>query len=446
MKRYLVGGAVRDILLGRPVVDQDYLIVDATPEAFLKRYRRARQVGKTFPVFMLGQAQYAWPRGNGVNEDLLARDLTINAMAMGDSSRIAGRLHFHPLALADLRDRILRPCGETSMFDDPLRVYRAARFAASLPDFNPHPELIAQMRAVAACGALSDVFAERVAQEIRKALDAAKPSRFFALLAETDCLLPWMPEIEACRHVPAGPPEHHDGSVFDHMCTMTDLLAGLPLAGWMAVCHDLGKIATPQEEWPHHHGHDESGAEVAETLGRRLKLPNRVREAGVAAARLHMKAARYGELRPGTRVDMLTWLHKHEFAEALFEMVKADSGEDLWPLAERDLKIMLSVRLPGNQRMRGPASGERLRALRCQKLAETDFSEIPYTDDVPKNDGLPRNSTGIPAEATAAPQAGTKDAGPSRSSRRRRNRRRRPRGKQTDAHNQPSATDPHEPR
>jgi len=372
MKRYLVGGAVRDILLGRPVVDQDYLIVDATPEAFVRRYRRARQVGKTFPVFMLGQAQYAWPRGDDINEDLLARDLTINAMAMGDSKQIAGRLHFHPLALADLRDRILRPCGEMSMFDDPLRVYRAARFAASLPDFSPHPELIAQMRAVAVCGALGDVFAERVAQEVRKALDAAKPSRFFALLAETGCLLPWMPELEAARHVPAGPAPYHHGSVFEHMLDMVDSLAGKPIAGWMAVCHDLGKTLTPQCEWPKHHGHDEKGAEVAEELGRRLKLPNRVRESGVAAARLHMQAARYKELRAGARVDMLTWLHKHELVEPLFEMVLADCGEDVSPLVSRDLKTMLSVHLPGRQRMRGPVSGEKLRNLRCQKLAEMD--------------------------------------------------------------------------
>lgn len=375
MKRYLVGGAVRDLLLGRPVVDQDYLIVDATPEAFVRRYRRARQVGKTFPVFMLGQAQYAWPRGNGVNEDLLARDLTINAIAMGDSRQIAGRLHFHPQAIEDLKNRVLRPCGEMAMFDDPLRVYRAARFAAVLPDFTPHPELIAQMRAVAVSGVLSDIFVERVAQEVRKALDAVKPSRFFRLLAETGCLLPWLPEIEASRHVPAGPAPHHQGSVFDHMLEMVDLLAGKPLAGWMGVCHDLGKTATPESEWPRHHGHDAAGVAVSECLGRRLKLPNRVREAGVAAAQWHMKAARYSELRAGTRVDMLSWLHKHELVEALFAVVRADSGQDIAPLVHKDLKLMLSVRLPGRQRMRGPASGEKLRSLRCQKLAEVDKRE-----------------------------------------------------------------------
>ena len=370
MKRYLVGGAVRDLLLGRPVVDQDYLIVDATPEAFVRRYRRARQVGKTFPVFMLGQAQYAWPRGDGVDEDLLARDLTINAIAMGDSRQIAGRLHFHPKAIEDLKNRVLRPCGETAMFDDPLRVYRAARFAATLPDFTPHPELVAQMRAVAVSGVLNDIFAERVAQEVRKALAVAKPSRFFRLLAETDCLLPWLPEVEAMRHVPAGPEPYHQGSVFDHMLDMVDLLAGEPLAGWMGVCHDLGKTVTPESEWPRHHGHDAAGVAVAEGLGRRLKLPNRVREAGVAAAQWHMKAARYGELRAGTRVDLLTWLHKHELVDALFAVVRADCGQDIAPLVHKDLKLMLSVRLPGRQRMRGPASGEKLRNLRCQRLAE----------------------------------------------------------------------------
>lgn len=390
MKRYLVGGAVRDILLGRPVVDQDYLIVDATPEAFVRRYRRARQVGKTFPVFMLGSAQYAWPRGDNVAEDLLARDLTINAMAMGDSREIAGRLHFHPLALSDLRDRWLRPCGEMSMFDDPLRVYRAARFAASLPDFSPHPELVAQMRAVAACGVLGDVFAERVAQEVRKALGSAKPSRFFQLLADTGCLLPWLPELEAARHVPAGPPEHHDGSVFDHMLDMIDILAGDALAGWMAVCHDLGKIATPECEWPRHHGHDDRGEHVAGELGRRLKLPNRVREAGEAAAKLHMKAARYHELRAGTRVDMLTWLHKHDMVEPLFEVVRADSGVTALPYAKRDLKVMLSVHLPGKQRQRGPLSGERLRSLRCQKLAEHDKAQGRAPEGVDGDQGQAR--------------------------------------------------------
>jgi len=376
MKRYLVGGAVRDLLLGRPVVDQDYLIVDATPEAFLKRYRRARRVGKTFPVFMLGLAQYAWPRGETLADDLLARDLTINAMAMGDSHQIAGRLQFHPLALSDLKNRILRPCGEMSMFDDPLRVYRAARFAAVLPDFTPHEELLVQMRAVAKSGVLSDVFAERVAQEVRKALDAAKPSRFFRLLAETNCLLPWLPEIEACLGVPAGPEPYHMGSVFDHLCDMADALAGQPLAGWMGVCHDLGKALTPEDQWPHHHGHDDVGAGVAESLGRRLKLPNRVREAGVAAAALHMKAVGYAELRAGTRVDMLTWLHKHELAEALCLTVQADSGADISPLVRRDLKCILSVHLPGRQRMRGPESGAKLRNLRCQKLAEADRRDI----------------------------------------------------------------------
>lgn len=391
MKRYLVGGAVRDLLLGRPVVDHDYLIVDATPEAFVRRYRRARQVGKTFPVFMLGQAQYAWPRGNSVAEDLLARDLTINAMAMGDSRQIAGRLHFHPLALSDLKNRILRPCGDLSMFEDPLRVYRAARFAAVLPDFNPHPELIAQMRAVAVSGVLHDIFAERVAQEVRKALNAEKPSRFFKLLAETGCLLPWLPEIEAARNVPAGPPPYHSGSVFDHLLEMVDLLAGEPLAGWMGLCHDLGKTSTPEKQWPHHHGHDESGAPLAESLGRRLKLPNRVREAGVAAARLHMKASRFPELRAGTRVDMLAWLHKHELVKPLCDLVRVDSGLDVAPLVKRDLTLMLSVRLPGRQRMRGPESGAKLRNLRCQRLAEAD-RQLSAAPDSGEDDAMAESS------------------------------------------------------
>jgi tRNA nucleotidyltransferase (CCA-adding enzyme) len=142
------------------------------------------------------------------------------------------------------------------------------------------------------------------------------------------------------------------------------------------VGHDLGKTVTPERDWPRHHGHDVAGVAVAEELGRRLKLPNRVREAGVAAAQWHMKAARYGELRAGTRVDLLTWLHKHELVEALFAVVRADSGQDIAPLVRKDLKLMLSVRLPGRQRMRGPASGEKLRSLRCQRLAEACRQEV----------------------------------------------------------------------
>jgi len=237
MKRYLVGGAVRDLLLGRPVVDQDYLIVDATPEAFLKRYRRARRVGKTFPVFMLGLAQYAWPRGETLADDLLARDLTINAMAMGDSHQIAGRLQFHPLALSDLKNRILRPCGEMSMFDDPLRVYRAARFAAVLPDFTPHEELLVQMRAVAKSGSCP-MFRRTSGPGGAKALDAAKPSRVFSACwpKRTAFCLGYRKSRPAWACRPA--PSHTTWAAsFDHLCDMADALAGQPLAGWMGVCH-----------------------------------------------------------------------------------------------------------------------------------------------------------------------------------------------------------------
>ena len=183
--------------------------------------------------------------------------------------------------------------------------------------------------------------------------------------------------ISTCSEVPAGPEPYHTGSVFDHLCDIADALAGQPLAGWMGVCHDLGKATTPPDLWPHHHGHDAAGATVAEALGRRLKLPNRVREAGVAAAALHTQVLRYPELRAGTRVDMLTWLHKHELTEALCLTVAADSGVDVAPLVNRDLKRMLAVHLPGRQRMRGPESGAKLRSLRCQKLAEADRQEAP---------------------------------------------------------------------
>lgn len=365
MKILLVGGAVRDMLLGRVSTNRDYLVLDATREEFSRRFPAAKEVGKSFPVFLLGRDEYAFPRGGGLAEDLAARDLTVNAMALDES----GGLSCHPLALEDLRDRILRPASERSLVEDPLRVYRAARFLACLPGFTPHPELIRLMRLAAGQGLLSGIPAERVGQELLKALAGPRPGLFLTLLSETGCLAPWFEELAGARLVPAGPAPRHAGDVLAHTAEVMDRLAGDPLEAWMGLCHDLGKAATPADLWPKHHGHEEAGALLAWHLAERLRLSNRFREAGQAAASLHMLAGRYPELRPGTRVDLLMRLAAKGLVEPLFRLTVADRGADHLAEALADLAAIESVHLDPADRDQGAASGDKLRMLRAQAVS-----------------------------------------------------------------------------
>ena len=363
MEIHLVGGAVRDALLGRPVTDRDYLVLHATQEAFQARYPTARLVGKSFPVFILEGSEYAWPRGGCLENDLLLRDLTINAMAK--DSR--GEIHAHPLALNDIENKVLRPCSPSSMQDDPVRIFRAARFVAQFPDFSASDELLEQMRQVAQAGFLGDQAAERVGREVVKALGAPNPSRFLELLRMTGCLSPWFEEVAACVGAPAGPAPYHD-NVFQHTLKVMDRLALSrkdvpdPLLVWMGLTHDLGKGAAS-------YGHDKAGAVSARTLGMRLRLPAVFIEAGAMAASERRRVHRYAEMRPGSRVDLLMRLEAKRLTTRMFKLAAADIGANLLPLARRDLRVIRAVTLPADKRDMGEASGEILRQLRCEAVA-----------------------------------------------------------------------------
>ncbi len=365
MQIHLVGGAVRDLLLGRPVTDRDYIVLDAARDVFQGRYPTARLVGKSFPVFILDGCEYAWPRGGSLERDLELRDLTVNAISLEES----GRVHAHPLALRDLRAGLLRPCSPWSMSDDPVRVFRAARFAAQFPDFAVAPELAEQMRTVALAGRLKSHAAERIGREALKALEAPAPSRFFTLLRDTGCLSPWFQELQDCVDVPAGPAPHHDKDVFGHVMDVLDRLAGDPLLVWMGVCHDLGKALTPREGWPSHHGHEKLGAAPARALGRRLRLTVKMIEAGIMASQEHMLARSYQELRPGTRVDLLMRLEAKRLTGKMFKLAAADGSPSFGSRAKKDARTVLKVRLPEDKRDQGELSAQALRQLRCEALA-----------------------------------------------------------------------------
>ncbi len=372
---------MRDMLLGIPAREHDFLYIGSDQE--LKRaFPRARPAGKAFPIHVAGPLEFAPARGETLAEDLARRDLTINAMALEvpvpnrepeePLAQASGLLHAHPQALDDLRQGVLRAASPTAMQDDPLRVFRAARFAAQLPEFLVHDELMDAMRRTAGLGLLEDISAERVGVEMRKALHAPKPGRFLEVLDQANCLSPWFQELAGARQVPAGPAPYHDGDVLAHVLEVMERIAGNPLVAYMALCHDLGKCATDPAIWPHHYEHEHRGADMAETLGHRLRLPMRWIRAGIDAAKLHMKAGKYGSLRPGTRVDLLMRLHAGKLTKEMFALARADSihtPQDYTDQAMADLDRILAVDLPPHLRNMGEESGKKLRELRCMALA-----------------------------------------------------------------------------
>jgi tRNA nucleotidyltransferase (CCA-adding enzyme) len=364
MRILLVGGAVRNILLGLPVRDRDYLVLDATVENFLKAHPQAKAVGKTFPVFILDRQEFSFPRAATLKDDLNLRDFTVNALALDTQ----GRLYCHPQALEDLTNKVLRPASAASLKDDPLRVLRAARFLAELPGFTAHPDLLATMRAVAASGGLVAPYAERVGLEVQKALSAPRPGEFLRMLDRAGCLLPWLSELDGASAIPAGPPKYHDASVLEHTARVMDRLAGDGLCVWMGLCHDLGKVLTPRHVLPRHIGHDLQGEAAALALGHRLRLPMRLILAGADAARWHMVAGNYPELKASTRVDLLSRLKSRGVLREMFRLAEADKGRDHGELMRADLKALLAVTLPPEARDLGEKSGEILRSLRIKAL------------------------------------------------------------------------------
>ncbi len=382
MRYYLVGGAVRDLLLGLAPHEFD-VAFDGPVSVFLQRSENARKVGKAHPVYISEGRDTVPLRGGSLAADLQLRDFTINALALDPE----GRLYALPQTFADLQAGIIRHASPAAFEDDPARVFRAARFAATLPDFRVFSETLRLMRATAASGGLAYLAAERVGNECIKAMSGTRPALFPTLLAETEALCPWFTELEAARSVPAGPTAHHGtDTVFSHTLHVIEKTvvhaANLSpedkaLAAWMALCHDLGKVATPLEELPRHIGHEKRGEEAARTLARRLRMPSRWEKAGMLAARLHMKAANYAALRPGTRVDLLHTLHAARLFAPFFAVAAADAQDErLAALAEQELKTMLSVSLPSAFHNQGAASATKLRELRAQALKKNQDSPV----------------------------------------------------------------------
>ncbi|MCJ2163806.1 MULTISPECIES: tRNA nucleotidyltransferase [unclassified Pseudodesulfovibrio] len=366
MNIYLAGGAVRDLLLGRPLSDRDYLVTKTTRKEFQKAFPNAQEVGLTFPIFLVDKTEFSFPRSDSLANELRARDLTVNAQLLDEN----GELICHPNGLDDLKRRILRPASAHSMEEDPLRVFRAARFWSQLPDFTPHEELLEAMQSAARKDLLKTISADRIGQEMRKVLEAPAPGNFLRLLSKTDCLLPWFSELDPAQTIPAGPRPYHDTNVLEHTCQVMDKLAGDAVAVWMGLCHDLGKSLTNEENLPHHYGHDLSGVPLAGSLAQRIRLPNALKIAGMKAARWHMVAANFDELRPGTKVDLLMDAHLSGILAPLFRLVLADHDKDFLSRAKRNLEMILPIKLAPTDMNHGAESGKKLRQLRAHVLTD----------------------------------------------------------------------------
>jgi tRNA nucleotidyltransferase (CCA-adding enzyme) len=323
MQVYLVGGAVRDALLGLPVKERDWVVVGGTREELLRL--NYREVGRDFPVFLHPDSheEYALARlerkvapgyrgftvefGSQVTleEDLARRDLTINAIARAEDGSLIDPYG----GKRDLDARTLRHVSE-AFSEDPVRVLRVARFAARFAPlgFRVAPETLELMRDMVRRHEVEALVAERVWQESEKALREPAASTFFQVLRDCGALKSVYPEIDALFGVPQPPQWHpeidsgvHTLMVLDQAALLTEDIG----TRFAALVHDLGKGQTPPSEWPSHHGHEERSVALIEGLAARLRVPGEYRNLALIVARFHGIVHRAFELKPKTLLDFM---------------------------------------------------------------------------------------------------------------------------------------------
>ncbi len=401
MKTYLVGGAVRDELLGLDVGERDWVVVGATPDEMIAA--GFKPVGKDFPVFLDPKGEeYALARTERktapgyhgfvfhaapdvtLEDDLVRRDLTVNAMARDPDSGVL----IDPFGgQVDLKQRKLRHVSP-AFVEDPVRILRVARFAARFKPlgFAVADETMALMREMVAAGEVDALVPERVWAETQRALAEAAPGAFVEVLRESGALARIFPELERLFGVPQ-PAKHHpeiDCGVHTLMVLAeTVKLSPDPLVRFAALVHDLGKGTTPDDVLPSHWGHEERGARMVDKLSERLKLPREYRDLAVLVARYHLHCHRALELRASTVLKLLeaadAFRRPERFAQYLL-CCEADA-RGRTGLEERDYpqpaylaacrEAAAAARLPAEtmRELSGPEIGERVRELREQAIA-----------------------------------------------------------------------------
>lgn len=340
---YLVGGSVRDHLLGGMPDDLD--LVTTLPEESLRLAGFHRVQGKTtVPIWFQHQAGFGTveitvlEEGRDLVDDLRRRDFSCNAIAM----QLTGEL-IDPLdGLADLQRRLLRVCSAASFQDDPIRLFRALRFASDGWSIDPATAALIRQRDWA--DDLASLPVERFSREMIKALSCSAPERFFQLMQECAIGRHWLPELFQMPQVPAGPLQYHpEGDLFSHAIQVMQRVAALtgdPLARFCGLFHDIGKLSTDPACHPRHHGHDQAGYAPALQLCQRLKLPGSWSRALAWSARLHTRANNWDELRRSTRIKLADQAIKAGIERILPQVSAADKqGTGVMAGWERVLEI-----------------------------------------------------------------------------------------------------------
>lgn len=410
MHTYLVGGAVRDKLLGRPVVDHDHVVVGAMPEDLLAL--GYKPVGKDFPVFLHPKTgeEYALARterktGRGyhgfvfqadasvtLEQDLARRDLTINAIAEDGDGVLTDPYD----GVRDIEARVLRHVSP-AFVEDPVRVLRVARFAARFAPlgFTVADETMALMRQMVQDGEVDHLVSERVWAETRKALGEPQPSAFLQVLRACGALAVLFPEIDALYGVPQRAEFHPEIDTGVHVEMVLDAAAhiapGDDLVGFCALVHDLGKALTPVDELPRHVGHEHRGVTPLRALAARLKVPTEHAALAELVCREHLNAHRAFELKPATVLKLLgslDALRRPARLEAFLAACEADKRgrlgheHDDYPQATylREARAAAAaVDAAGfvGQGLQGPAIGAAMSAARTSAIAAVKTSHPP---------------------------------------------------------------------
>jgi tRNA nucleotidyltransferase (CCA-adding enzyme) len=360
MQVYCVGGAVRDELLGLPVKDKDFVVVGATPQAMLDA--GYRPVGKDFPVFLHPKThdEYALARTERktakgykgfvvhaspevtLEEDLARRDLTINAIAKDNAGKLIDPFN----GVADLNSKILRHVSN-AFAEDPVRILRAARFAARFTEFSVAPETLNLMRQMVQNGEVDALVPERVWQELAKGLMEKTPSRMFEVLRSCGALQKILPELDKLWGVPQPPQHHPEIDTGVHVMMVIDYAARqnftLPVR-FAALMHDLGKGTTPADILPRHIGHEVRSVSLLKDICKRLRVPNDCKELAHIVAKFHGKLHQVLKMKPSTIVEFLTELDAfrqpmrfNDFLKACEADSRGRTGLENCELPETDL-------------------------------------------------------------------------------------------------------------
>lgn len=336
---YLVGGAIRDELLGKTQFDEDYCITGLTQERFKELFPEAKWIRKSFGVFQLEKKEFALARSEikkgightefdvmldpeiSIEEDLRRRDITINAIA---KDMITGEIIDPFGGREDIENKKIRYISN-HFSEDPLRVYRVARFAATL-EFDVDENTIKIMRNMKQ--ELKSLSKERVFLEFRKALIAKKPSIFFRVLKKAEVLDVHFKEIYDLIGSLQPEKYHPEGDSYEHTMQVLDKAAEYTedeTLRFAALVHDLGKGITPKESYPHHYGHDKRGVALVQNLGERIGLPSKWIKYGKVAAKEHMLGGIFRKMSPGKQVSYIERVEKTEIGlEGMQLIVNAD--------------------------------------------------------------------------------------------------------------------------